>query len=262
VKGLLLEILRQVDEELDTRYYDNAVRARATTDMLIGSVSQVALNHIGLLVVDEIQHVVNSKNGKTLVGSLTQLINCSGISICMVGTPDSCQFFEQAMQLARRSLGLHYSELPYDRYFREFCGTLFGYQYVRNRTEITEAIIEWLYEHSAGVISIVVSLIHDAQEIAILNGRETLDIVALNEAYQRMQMIHSYVKPAKPRVSQVSKPKAKKPAEAADVGTAERDAVKVSDNVSIVGIVDAAKNGNRSVVDALREHFSVEEVAV
>ncbi len=190
VKGLLLEILRQVDEELDTRYYDNAVRARATTDMLIGSVSQVALNHIGLLVVDEIQHVVNSKNGKALVGSLTQLINCSGISICMVGTPDSCQFFEQAMQLARRSLGLHYSELPYDRNFREFCGTLFGYQYVCNRMDITEAIIEWLYEHSAGVISIVVSLIHDAQEIAILNGRETLDIVALSEAYQRMQMIH------------------------------------------------------------------------
>ena len=44
--------------------------------------------------------------------------------------------------------------------------------------------------------------------------------------------------------------------------TAERDAVKVSDNVSIVGIVDAAKNGNRSVVDALREHITVEEVAV
>lgn len=262
VKGLLLEILRQVDEELDTRYYDNAVRARATTDMLIGSVSQVALNHIGLLVVDEIQHVANSKNGKALVGSLTQLINCSGISICMVGTPDSCQFFEQAMQLARRSLGLHYSELPYDRYFREFCGTLFGYQYVRNRTDITEAIIEWLYEHSAGVISIVVSLIHDAQEIAILNGRETLDIVALSEAYQRMQMIHSYVKPAKPRASQVSKSKAKKPAEAADVGSTARGEVKTPDNVSVSEIVAIAKNGNRSVVDALREHFRIEEVAV
>jgi len=254
VKGLLLEILRQVDEELDTRYYDNAVRARATTDMLIGSVSQVALNHIGLLVVDEIQHVVNSKNGKALVGSLIQLINCSGISICMVGTPDSCQFFEQAMQLARRSLGLHYSELPYDRYFREFCEVLFGYQYVRNRTEITEAVIEWLYEHSAGVVSIVVSLIHDAQEIAILNGRETLDIVALNEAYQRMQMIHRYVKPAKPRASQVSKPKKPVP-----VAEAERESIS---SISIVEIVDAAKNGNRSVVDALREHFSVEEVAV
>ena len=82
VKGLLLEILRKVDEELDTTYYRNAVRAKATTDMLIGSVSQVCLNHVGLLVVDEIQNVVNSKNGKQLIGSLTQLINNSGISIC------------------------------------------------------------------------------------------------------------------------------------------------------------------------------------
>ncbi|MDQ9822301.1 hypothetical protein RFZ44_02805, partial [Acinetobacter sp. 163] len=65
MKGLLLEILRKVDEVLETHYYSNALRARATTDMLIGSVSQVALNHIGMLIVDEIQNVVNSKNGKS-----------------------------------------------------------------------------------------------------------------------------------------------------------------------------------------------------
>ena len=47
VKGLLLEILRKVDESLNSKYYKGALRARATTDMLIGSVSQVALNHIG-----------------------------------------------------------------------------------------------------------------------------------------------------------------------------------------------------------------------
>jgi hypothetical protein len=97
VKGLLLEVLRKVDEVLDSKYYQNALRARATTDMLIGSVSQVALNHIGMLVVDEIQNVANSKNGKSLIGSLTQLINNSGISICMVGTPESTRFFESAM---------------------------------------------------------------------------------------------------------------------------------------------------------------------
>ena len=125
VKGLLLEILRKVDEELDTTYYQNAIRAKATTDMLIGSVSQVSLNHIGLLVVDEIQNVVNSKNGKNLIGSLTQLINNSGISICMVGTPESERFFEQAMQLARRSLGLKYTALEYDEYFYFVCEKLF-----------------------------------------------------------------------------------------------------------------------------------------
>lgn len=194
VKGLLLEILRKVDEQLGTNY---AQTKRFTTDMLIGSVSQVCLNHIGLLVVDEIQNVVNSKNGKNLIGSLTQLINNSGISICMVGTPESEIFFEQAMQLARRSVGLKYTALPYNEHFCEVCECLFSYQYVRNIIQIDNAIIEWLYQHSAGVISIVVSLIHDAQEIAILNEREVLDIKSLNEAYNnRLSMLHDYIKPA------------------------------------------------------------------
>ena len=67
VKELLLEILRKVDEVIESSYYEKALRSRATTDMMIGSVSQVALNHIGILIVDEIQNVVNSKNGKSLV---------------------------------------------------------------------------------------------------------------------------------------------------------------------------------------------------
>ena len=74
VKGLLFEILRKVDETLNSRYYENAVRARATTDMLIGSVSQVALNHIGVLIVDEIQNVAENKNGRNMVGMLTLIL--------------------------------------------------------------------------------------------------------------------------------------------------------------------------------------------
>lgn len=41
VKGLLLEILRVVDEKLGSKYYANALRTKSTIDMLIGSVSQV-----------------------------------------------------------------------------------------------------------------------------------------------------------------------------------------------------------------------------
>lgn len=211
VKALLLEVLRKVDEELDTTYYKTAIRARATTDMLIGSVSQVCLNHIGLLVVDEIQNVVNSKNGRTLIGSLTQLINTSGISIGMVGTPESEVFFTQAMQLARRSLGLKYNALPYDEHFAEVCKILFQYQYIKHPIQVTDAIIRWLYEHSAGVISIVVSLLHDAQEQAILSGRERLDMEALQDAYtQRMGMLHSYINPAITRNVQSGKRKKKR----------------------------------------------------
>lgn len=83
--------------------------------------SQVCINHIGLLIIDEIQHVYGHRNGITLINMITQLINTSGVSICMVGTEESIAFFEKAPQLARRALGLKYGVLGYDDYFRNFC---------------------------------------------------------------------------------------------------------------------------------------------
>ena len=262
VKGLLLEVLRKVDEELDSKYYQNALRARATTDMLIGSVSQVALNHIGLLIVDEIQNVVNSKNGKSLIGSLTQLINNSGISICMVGIPESCKFFEQALQLARRSLGLQYHKLRYDDYFRYFCETVYSYQYVKKYTHISYAIIEWLYEHSDGIISIVISLIHDAQEIAILNGNEQLDLRSLDKAYQeRITLLHNYIDPniIHNRTS-TKTPKKKTSNTIIDNNT--NTVTTGEEDCSIATVVKYAKDYNKNIFLEVKKHFNVIEVKI
>lgn len=77
VKSLLLEIVRILDATLDGDYLQ--VAQRYTTDRLIGFVSQICLNHVGVLIVDEIQNVVNNKNGDKLIGALTQIINSSGI---------------------------------------------------------------------------------------------------------------------------------------------------------------------------------------
>lgn len=255
VKGLLLEILRKVDELLDSKYYATAVRARATTDMLIGSVSQVALNHIGLLIVDEIQNVVNSKHGKSLVGMLTQLINSSGISICMVGTPESAVFFEQAMQLARRSLGVQYSNMEYNRYFRDFCYALFSYQYVQKDSELTDAMTEWLYQHSAGIISIVVSLVHDAQEIAILTGSETLDLRTLSEAYkQRISLLHGYIEPTIKRKPQTAS--VKTVSKVASGTTIQPENPNLLSELAML-----AKKQQLDIVNLLKDHISITEVA-
>ena len=263
VKGMLLEILRKVDEELGTDHYNHAIKSRAaTTDMLIGSVSSIALNHIGMLVVDEIQNVVNSKNGKSLIGALTQLINNSGISICMVGTPESTVFFESAMQLARRSVGLQYTTMNYDEYFQSFCKVIFKYQFLKNHTEITAAIKEWLYEHSAGVVSIVISLIHDAQEIAILTGKEVLNLDTLNEAYQqRLSLLHGYIQPS---VIQNNSTTRKKKA-AASVKKNQSAVAKQAEeqtSYSISEIAEKAKAENLDVVELLKEVYTVVEVAI
>ena len=257
VKGLLLEILRKVDEILNSDYYPKALKSRVTTDMLIGCVSQVSLNHIGLLIVDEIQNVVNSKNGKSLVGMLTQLINNSGISIGMVGTPESVIFFEQALQLARRSLGLHYGALEYNQYFYDFCKTLFEYQYTKHKTDISDSIVHWLYEHSGGILSVVVSLIHDSQEIAILNGIEKINLQTLNEAYEkRLSMIHGYIEPTITRKSQTSTRKQKSDEFISSTETAT-DTEKI-----IASVVTVAKEKGVDVVGLLQEKITVEVIKV
>ena len=256
-KGLLLEILRKVDEILGSNYYSKSLKGRITTDMLIGTVSQISLNHIGMIIVDEIQNVANSKNGTSLVGMLTQLINNSGISICMVGTPESTVFFEQAMQLARRSLGLHYSTLEYNQYFYDFCKTLYSYQYTKNKTVISDSIVQWLYEHSGGIISVVVSLIHDAQEIAILNGIEQLNIVTLNEAYKkRLSMLHTYIEPTITRKSQTSA-KVRK----SKIYTTEQETATDSENV-IAEVVRLSKEKNIDIVELLKDYVTVEVISV
>ena len=252
VKGLLLEILRVVDEKLGSKYYSNALRTKSTIDMLIGAVSTVALNHIGLLVVDEIQHVVNHKHGKTLIGCLTQLINNSGISIAMVGTPESAAFFTQAMQLARRALGLQYNAMAYGKEFYILCASLFRYQYVKNTVPLDDTIVRWLYEHSNGNISTVVSLLHDAQEIAILDGSETLDLTTLRAAYQnRIAMLHPYI--SVPSKSQTTLAKKQQTIPEVECET---------DDISISTLVLRAKNECRNVVVFLQSYITVEVITI
>lgn len=255
VKGLLLEIIRVVDELMGTKYYPKATSASATTDMLIGTVSQICLNHIGILVVDEIQNVAISKNGRNLLGALLQLINCSGISICMVGTPECTEFFTQAMQLARRSLGLQYEAMEYGAEFEQLCHTLFQYQYVKNPAELDDAIVRWLYEHSNGNVSTVVTLLHDAQEIAILEGSEVLNLETLNAAYRsRMKMLHSYIAPSK-------KPQTSRQKKAAAIPCYEQNIEETVD-ISVAELVKQAKSEGREIVSFLKPYITIEEVQV
>lgn len=251
VKGLLLDILQKVDSYIGSNYYEQALRIRATTDMLINSVSQVALNHIGVLIVDEIQNVCRSKYGKNLVGMLTQLINNSGISICMVGTPECTAFFEQEMHLARRTQGLMYPSLPYNEFFQHFCTEVFSYQYVKKQTPITPGIIDWLYEYSKGITSVVISLIHDAQEMAILQGTEKLDNETLYIAYQnRLHTLHSHLQTERPTITSRNKEQIK------------TKVVQTINESIISDAVIASKKSRKSITDILKEQITIEEIAL
>ena len=119
--------------------------------------------------------------------------------------------------------------------------------------------MEWLYEHTSGNISVVVSLIHDAQEISILNGKEILNLETLNEAYQkRLSMLHGFIYPEQRK--QISTPKKKVSVTSAGVKIPLRE--KNSEEVTIASLVSVVKDENVDIVQLLKEHMTVLEVAV
>jgi hypothetical protein len=258
VKSMLLAVLQGIDNAIETNYFSKLSQSgRATTDALISGVANAALLHVGTLILDECQQVANSRNGKVLVGALTQLYNSASMGTCLVGTPDCAAFFEQSFILARRSTGLRYDLLPFDDYFKQLCSVLFQYQYTRSAMELTDGLMFWLYEHSMGLVSNLVALVHDAQEISIINGRDVLDMAALNESYQkRLTMLHGYIE------SRRSKPKvASKPPKPKN----EIQPITLSEVIDEHFFAKAALEAKRShadIVALLRDKVSITEISL
>lgn len=258
IKSLLLSILLGIDEILNTKYHQTALRVHATTDMLLASVSTACLNHVGTLFIDEIQSIVASKNGRNLINCITQLLNMSGISVCMIGTPESQVFFESAYQVGRRTLGLVYDNLPYDTFYKDFCRLLFSYCYVQNEPMLNEAVTAWLYEHSSGGnIALTVALIYGASEIAILSGKERLNLSTLSEAYEkRLSNMHGFVEPFL-RQAHSNPPKAK----ATIPASMEHNVLADTPNLMAVAAIQA-KETKEDIVELLKKHIPVLEVSV
>lgn len=258
VKGLLLSILSQVDVAIGTNYRQSATKYKASIDNIIGMVSQVALNNILLIVIDECQNICRNKGGVNLVASMTQLINSSGVSICMVGLPQTELFFSQEMQLARRSVGLSYSALPCNDYFIRFCETLFSYQYVAHPSKLTPEMIELLYECTGGIIAILVSIIMEAQQIAILSGKEELIKETILLAYQqRFKNVKDFVQVNVKKRSQTS---ASVKSNVLNIGEKSTD---IEPNTVISNIIGEARNDGLDAVELLQKNsIIVEEIAI
>lgn len=265
IKGLLLSILGSVDMSLGTSYREAAIKAKASIDVLIGMVAQVSLNHILVIIVDECQNICRNKNGVNLVSAMTQLINSSGISICLVGLPETEDLFQREMHLARRSIGLSYLESPFDDYFIRFCETVYSYQYVANPLPITPEVIETLYQCSNGVIGLVVSLIIESQQMAILSGgkEELTKEVILNTFHKRMKNLQNFIETEPIKVSQTSTlPKAKNVIEKPK-GIAESKDKTIIPSISIKELVKRAKEENADIVELLKDSdIQIMEVAL
>ena len=89
IKGLCFNFFQAVDDILGTDYSRIYTGNRRTVDELIPLIARVASLHcIGVLVIDEIQHLSQAKSGGSskMLNFFVQLVNTIGVPVVLVGT--------------------------------------------------------------------------------------------------------------------------------------------------------------------------------
>lgn len=162
-KQLCINFFSAVDRLLGTNYFNAYGRSRASVDEMMVHMAHVAnLHALGVLVIDEIQHLNKAKIGPdALLNFLVTLVNTIGVPVILIGTLSAVPLLQENFRQARRASGLGslvWDRMPKGKGWDYFIDQLWKYQWTRDFTPISPEIREVLYDESQGILDIVVKL--------------------------------------------------------------------------------------------------------
>lgn len=180
IKGLCIEFFNKVDNLLGTDYYKKFGNGRYSVDNMVTAICKIAQSlGLGLLVIDEIQHLNEAKSGgdQRMLNFFVSLVNTIGLPIVLIGTPKALNVLQSQFRQARRGSGqgdMIWERLKKDDTWQLLVDALWGYQWTRKETPLTDEINETLYEESQGITDIAVKLYAMSQIRAIVSGKEEI----------------------------------------------------------------------------------------
>lgn len=197
LKGICQNFFRALDRALDTNYERRYGIRRHSVETMLATMAQIANAHaLGVLVIDEIQHLNRSKSGgsEKMLNFFVTLVNTIGLPVVLVGTPKARDIFETDLRSARRGAG--FGAIFWERMTKtESDGSpgewnvltdkLWKLQWLKNRdTALTQEIRDTWYDLSQGVLDTVVKLFVLAQLRAIATRLERITSGLLRQVYE------------------------------------------------------------------------------
>lgn len=205
LKEICLNFFRALDQILDTNYEKQYGLKRSNIQALLTKMSQLANAHaLGLLVIDEIQHLSRSKSGgsQEMLNFFVTMVNTIGVPIMLIGTPKAREIFEGDFRSARRGAGFgaifweplpEYTNNQLNPEWVAFTDKLWKQQLLNQRDEfLSDEIRHVWYDLSQGIIDIVVKLFVLAQLRAIATNKERITVKLFQQIY------HEELKPVHP----------------------------------------------------------------
>ncbi|GAE36818.1 ATP-binding protein [Halalkalibacter akibai] len=176
LKGLCYNFFEQIDLLLGTNHLLMVQRKSFNVDMMQTFMEQLAnLYCIGILIIDEIQHLSVAKSGgaNKMLNFFVSLMNKISLPVILIGTPKSISILSGEFRNTRRLTGdgpIFWDAMENDKIWRLYMEGLWEYQWTKTYTPLSDAFINLLHEESQGILDVVRMLFQFTQEKIITNG--------------------------------------------------------------------------------------------
>ena len=154
LKGLCIEFFHKVDDLLGTDYHKKFGVGRNTVDTMLSVMSQIARNTaLGVLVIDEIQHLSSTKSGgdEKMLNFFVTLVNTIGVPTVLIGTTKALSVLQSEFRQARRGSGqgdMIWERLSKDKSWELIINAFWDYQWTKKEVPLTPELSDVLYEES------------------------------------------------------------------------------------------------------------------
>ena len=141
---------------MGTDYFPRYTKSRYTVDVLMVLMTQlVNLYQIGILVIDEIQHLSLAKGGgsEKMLNFFVTLVNTIGIPVVMIGTTKAMSILQSEFRQARRGSGqgdLLWDRMQNDLSWEIFVTSMWKHQWTRSKIPLTEEMRNISVKESRG----------------------------------------------------------------------------------------------------------------
>ncbi|OXS75824.1 ATP-binding protein [Domibacillus enclensis] len=201
---LCKSFFKAIDDLLGTRYLEKfGYLNRVTSTMLLHMTSLASMYGIGVLVIDEIQHLLHAKNDQEeMLNFFVTLSNTVGIPTILIGTTKAEKLFKGNFRQARRAASegsIFWDRMKEDsEEWQFFLETLWELNCLKQCSELTEEVKKTFYEECQGITAIAVNLFILAQERALFdesNPNEVLISRTIKQTAKKdMKMIQPMLK--------------------------------------------------------------------
>ena len=188
VKTLGFSIMAALDRAIGSKYLQSTQGLRSASASAIAVQTKILLanNHVGLLIIDEIQNAVmtarRNKQEKPLLRYLVEITNETMTSIYFIGTTLAEELFVSQEHLKRRTRGIRLAPFRPDRAYLDFVCKIWPYQYTAQAAPLTTSICNKLYDCSGGIPAYVIKIFAEAEAQALLAGYNCINEKIIQQA--------------------------------------------------------------------------------